>query len=461
MRTALLFLLFCGPLVGATSEAVPEVPPPITPGLLARTLSTLTHALDPVPAGVGVHVELRPGSSPAADVPPAPSTWSWSNYTRPAEDVWPQCSKTPNCLAFSAAPGCEKWKQIAKYPVVVGDMDGSGSRGITWLLRAGGVWMRTTNEWLDWAKDEHPLSNVIMHATHSTDYQVDLGTREGGGATWHIASCHACRRPARGRQWMLRVRAGLPSSPLSHEQHYNPTFPHFPPQLKALPKDVRARAEAQVQGVLKEFANVAQTQLGKWTHRTLKEWEKGLDAAECPRRMGWKHGPTLFLQPVYQHVTGGRHTFVHLIRDGRDMAFSRNRNNLAKYPKFGGQVVGLFKLGKGKDFNKCFFKPDEKHSAERDKECMLMQMRLWERMNLGAAAYSQRELGHRYKMRGYRARITMCSFRDAFSLSGCILIGIRIPPFHLFSSAQVCTGTRGGSDPPRGARARGNHPALF
>lgn len=60
------------------------------------------------------------------------------------------------------------------YRKVVGDMDGSGSRGITWLLRAGGVWMRTTNEWLDWAKDEHPLSNAIMHATHSLDYKVTL-----------------------------------------------------------------------------------------------------------------------------------------------------------------------------------------------------------------------------------------------------------------------------------------------
>ena len=50
-------------------------------------------------------------------------------------------------------------------------MDGSGSRGITWLLRAGGVWMRTTNEWLDWARDEHPLSNALMQATHSLDYK--------------------------------------------------------------------------------------------------------------------------------------------------------------------------------------------------------------------------------------------------------------------------------------------------
>ena len=34
---------------------------------------------------------------------------------------------------------------MINYPVLVGDMDGSGSRGITWLLRAGGVWMRYAN----------------------------------------------------------------------------------------------------------------------------------------------------------------------------------------------------------------------------------------------------------------------------------------------------------------------------
>lgn len=30
--------------------------------------------------------------------------------------------------------------------------------------------MRTTNEWLDWAKNEHRLSNDIMSRTHSLDY---------------------------------------------------------------------------------------------------------------------------------------------------------------------------------------------------------------------------------------------------------------------------------------------------
>jgi hypothetical protein len=36
------------------------------------------------------------------------------------------------------------------------------------------------------------------------------------------------------------------------------------------------------------------------------------------------------------------------------------------------------------------------YSAESDRECIVMQMRLWEKMNLGAAIYGQREMGSRY-----------------------------------------------------------------
>ena len=68
----------------------------------------------------------------------------------------------------------------------------------------------------------------------------------------------------------------------------------------------------------------------------------------------------------------------------------------ARYSKYGGQVVGLFKLGRKKTYNKCFFHPNEKHSAETDRECIVMQMRLWERMNLGAASHGERVLGLRY-----------------------------------------------------------------
>lgn len=268
------------------------------------------------------------------------TSWSWANYTRPPHDQWPRCSKAPssNCVDVDHSnKACTKWRQIGNHAVIVGDMDGSGSRGIVMLLRAGGVWMRTTNEWLDWAKSEHGLANTLMEQVHSMDYS-----------------------------------------------------------FKALTRQNQGKARDQVKNVLKEFTNVGQTQLANWPHRKRQKYEEGLDPRTCPVRIGWKHGPTLFLQPLYEEVTGGRFTFVHLIRDGRDMAFSRNRNNLAKYPKFGGQVVGLFNLGKKTNYNKCFFKAHEKHSAEKDRECIVMQMRLWERMNLGAADYGHRQLGLRY-----------------------------------------------------------------
>jgi hypothetical protein len=136
---------------------------------------------------------------------------------------------------------------------------------------------------------------------------------------------------------------------------------------------VKVLAAAHLGEALSEFASVAEKELMTWGSKarhlkSLKPWEHGLDPPSCPKRIGWKHGPTLFLLPVLQHLTKGRFTFVHLVRDGRDMAFSRNRNNLAKYNKYGGQVVGLFGLKKRRgsanfvpEFNKCSFKVGQEH----------------------------------------------------------------------------------------------------
>jgi hypothetical protein len=257
--------------------------------ILSQTLQHISHSFDPIPpleptkvlrktptvisynhsvaeslgGGLQHSFEINPSST--APTSKYSSSWSWSNYTKPKpRSIWPQCSKLPRCLNFASmndgddptkSKECEKWKELINYPVIVGDMDGSGSRGITWLLRSGGIWMRTTNEWLDWAKDEHRLSNTIMEATRSLDYKVE-----------------------------------------------------------SLPKSVRDRATKQVEGVLREFNNVGRTQIGKWKDRKLKPFEKGLDAKQCPKRAGWKHGPTLFLQPVYNYITKGKFSFVHLIR---------------------------------------------------------------------------------------------------------------------------------------------------
>lgn len=46
------------------------------------------------------------------------SSWSWSNYTRNAAEIWPECSSLPDCLRFTPGNQCSKWKQISNYPVV-------------------------------------------------------------------------------------------------------------------------------------------------------------------------------------------------------------------------------------------------------------------------------------------------------------------------------------------------------
>ena len=48
------------------------------------------------------------------------------------------------------------------------------------------------------------------------------------------------------------------------------------------------------------------------------------------------------------------------------------------------------------NYNLCFFSAKCEHSVESDYVCMIMQMKLWERMNMQAARYGHQVLGLRY-----------------------------------------------------------------
>lgn len=161
LNTTRLIMLFCLARQSTAQEHavfpesqpplyVPPLPPPAPPpahssssgSILSRAFQSLTHALDPVPSGFDAHVDARPETLPGSlsNDSPSPVTnhandaeqeldpsvpggrapigaWAWANYTRPAEEIWPQCSSLPNCLKFSGEQGCEKWKTIANYPV--------------------------------------------------------------------------------------------------------------------------------------------------------------------------------------------------------------------------------------------------------------------------------------------------------------------------------------------------------
>ena len=85
---------------------------------------------------------------------------------------------------------------------------------------------------------------------------------------------------------------------------------------------------------------------------------------------GWKEPRSIILLPFFAEVLPGM-TFLHVVRDGRDMAFSQNQNQ----PRRHGEVV----LG-----------PDVKPDSPAG------SIALWTRLNLAAARFGEAELGERY-----------------------------------------------------------------
>jgi hypothetical protein len=86
-----------------------------------------------------------------------------------------------------------------------------------------------------------------------------------------------------------------------------------------------------------------------------------------PQPWGWKEPRSILLLPFFhRHMPSLR--FLHVVRDGRDMAFSKNQNQLRKH----GLASGLT------------------GSSARD------SIRLWSRVNMEAADYGEARLGSRY-----------------------------------------------------------------
>ncbi len=86
-------------------------------------------------------------------------------------------------------------------------------------------------------------------------------------------------------------------------------------------------------------------------------------------RWGWKCPTSIYLLPFFNRVLP-RYRFVHLIRDGRDMAISRNQNQLLKH---GDSFLG--------------------NTGARGPR---RSITLWSRVNEAAADFGARRLGDRY-----------------------------------------------------------------
>ena len=88
-----------------------------------------------------------------------------------------------------------------------------------------------------------------------------------------------------------------------------------------------------------------------------------------PGRWGWKEPRSIYLLPIYvEHLPSLR--FVHIVRDGRDMALSTNQNQLQMHADAAG--------------------------IDPDLADPVRSIALWSWINLETAEYGARELGDRY-----------------------------------------------------------------
>jgi hypothetical protein len=88
-------------------------------------------------------------------------------------------------------------------------------------------------------------------------------------------------------------------------------------------------------------------------------------------RWGWKAPRTIFVLPVVHHVFRDAYA-IHLVRDGRDMAYSQNQNQL--------EALGPALLSDLAD----------------DEPQPVRSISLWSRINLAAARYGRRNMGGRH-----------------------------------------------------------------
>ena len=122
--------------------------------------------------------------------------------------------------------------------------------------------------------------------------------------------------------------------------------------------------------------------LDQISHGTGKAAEQGFKAAlkaytaDLPQEAGlwgWKNPRSMYILPIIFAVCPGM-SFLHLVRDGRDMALSNNQNQPKKH------YQALF----GDAYEAC---------QDAAPECAI---RLWATANSQVADWGERELGNRY-----------------------------------------------------------------
>jgi hypothetical protein len=94
--------------------------------------------------------------------------------------------------------------------------------------------------------------------------------------------------------------------------------------------------------------------------------------AEKPQPWGWKNGRHMYLLPFF-HGLFPRMKFLHIIRDGRDMAYSKNQNQLRKHGSL-------------------FLSATEQEQWSSP----VQSIALWTRINLWVAEYGEKNMPGQY-----------------------------------------------------------------
>jgi Sulfotransferase family len=106
-------------------------------------------------------------------------------------------------------------------------------------------------------------------------------------------------------------------------------------------------------------------------HQALRRHLSG-STSEIDAHWGWKAPRSIYLLP-FLHAQFPQLKFIHVLRDGRDMAFSKNQNQLRKH----GRAV--------LNWRERWFYP-----------VPIRSLLLWERVNLRAVEYGEAQLGANY-----------------------------------------------------------------
>lgn len=261
------------------------------------------------------------------------------------------CNKsTP--LAFPPEPGCTSTPRMQHdFPIVVGGLPGSSTRGIAKVLKDAGVFIGHL--------DKRP-GRTRCPTTARSLYQPPFPWNPEYDWT-------RGREPDMSRKLLLALRG---------RTDYG--LREVAPALRREVTGVMCESYALLTRTMRAcYAEAVTIAAGRPCERA---------ASVVPIAHGWKHGLAMLMLPTLDAMFEDRYLFVHIVRDGRDMAFSLNRAAAKKWHHLCGPDVAPPRAGA------CRLPKAQRKGFANPKQ----QLIVWAVANLAVTTYARRVLGDRY-----------------------------------------------------------------